>query len=305
MTPEPIPFPSPADLRRVGRGQVGDAIRLRIEQGSLLRLPERRAPRRPWLFVAAGASLAAGLAIGLLAVPVAPEPAAPLSMVEVLPRLEEVTTVDAPRTVSAGRHRLEVQAYSSVVVREAAGRIEVRLLGGTARFQVAPLRVDELFEVRTGRVVAQVVGARFEIADLPSCSLVAVDQGSVQVTDAQGRRDAVGAGERRTFCAPPAKLPDVDEPGTDEVREALVLVSSGKELERAAQLLSDYRAQHPDGVFAEEALFHLCIIDLRLARVPQAAELSEAFAQRFPNSPRARTLADLVRRAGAAGSESR
>jgi ferric-dicitrate binding protein FerR (iron transport regulator) len=143
----------------------------------------------------------------------------------------------------------------------------------------------------------QVVGTRFQVTSLPSCTVVAVEEGKVQVTDAEGRSDAVASGERRTFCAPPAKIAMDDEPGTEQIREALVLVSSGKDLERAARMLAEYREQHPDGVFAEEALFHLCVIDLRLSRVQQAAELSEAFARRFPNSPRARTLADLVRRA--------
>src|SRR5690606_34496484 len=110
---------------------------------------------------------------------------------------------------------------------------ELRLLAGEATFEVEPLGPGEGFRVRTDEVLVEVVGTRFTVRAQERCSEVLVAQGRVRVSTVRGAGRILGVGAEERFCPQAAS--------DSLLREALLLVSSGKELERAAELLIRYR----------------------------------------------------------------
>src|SRR5690606_2684178 len=150
------------------------------------------------------------------------------------------------------------------------------------------------FRVATAAALVEVVGTRFTVAIEDGCTWVAVSEGAVRVTPASSDIDELGAGSRRTYCGAGAGpgLGAEETPEADErwVREALVQVSSGRDLARATPLLERYLVHHGDGVFAEDAMFHLALLYRGHGRAADAARLIDRFLERFPRSARAGRL---------------
>ncbi|MBI5545250.1 MAG: FecR domain-containing protein [Deltaproteobacteria bacterium] len=303
--------PNEEELRRLGSGAIDPGTAARITHHSMQRLP--RGSPVPWAqtIALASASLCAGLLVSFLALRSDP-PSREVTPLAPALASSSPTTATAGMVIAAGeesrdatilRHLVQVAPHASVrVERAAAGQVELSVLKGSSRFAVEHLREHEGFRVRVGTVLIEVVGTRFDVATDGICSVVGVSEGRVRVTSG-GVREAVSQGERKTFCPPESVRHGLsahpgDEPGTELVREALVLISAGKELEEAATLLERYRSEHREGVFAEDALFHLCILELRRANAARARELAAEFRRRFPNTTRNETLDKLLKHVG-------
>jgi hypothetical protein len=122
-----------------------------------------------------------------------------------------------------------------------------------------------------------------------------VTKGKVKVIQ-EGIDRFMSADEKLTFCPTLFTQTDPFLEGQREVREALILVSRGTDLSRAARMLSNYLSQHRGGVFEQEALFHLCLTRIRLGQRDRAEELAHTFIRRFPHNERSRRLGELFRK---------
>jgi ferric-dicitrate binding protein FerR (iron transport regulator) len=269
-------------LRRLGRARPPAAVEARIVRGALARMERRTAPRwHPAAWTVAAAA-AAAIALAVI-VPTAGEGPA-------VPAIAAGSTLAAdagPASFSLGNHRVAVAPAGRVLVERLQGRsADLRLQDGEATFEVEPLAAGEAFRVFTERATVEVVGTVFTVAEDGTCTRVAVERGKVRASGTDGAVRLLGAGEAARFCA--GEVPaGVALPGEARVREAIRLLAQNRELERAADLLASYRAEFPDGVFEEEALFHLCRIEAQLGRTDQAARLADEFVARFPESARA------------------
>ncbi|HEY0839749.1 MAG TPA: FecR family protein [Vulgatibacter sp.] len=239
-------------------------------------------------------SFAAGLATVAAGVFVLSDVQAPEAAPLVAEAGDSIHSAEAPTSLAVGRHRVLVAPGGSVRVEHAEPNTsELRVEDGLAHFEVEHLSPGQSFKVRTDQVLVEVVGTRFSVEATGSCSEVTVDEGRVRVGFGRGERTYLGAGESRRFCGDPAGTA-----GAPLLREALVLLSGGQELERAAGLLAEFRAGQPDRVLDEEALYHLCIVKARLGRADEARALADEFMESYPGSERAERLGQWL--AGAA-----
>lgn len=241
---------------------------------------ERRNPGRSsfrLILAGAGALAAAGVVwVGVSQRPIQGE--------ALLAAGDSIRGVEGPTTFAVGPHRVLVEPGGSLHVEHAEPNVsELRVEGGRALFEVESLAPGQSFKVRTDQVLVEVVGTRFAVEAAGGCSGVAVEEGRVRITDGRGAQVFLGAGESRRFCGNPAA-----EAGL--LREALVLLSGGEELERAAGLLTRFRAGHPDAVLDEEALYHLFLLRARLGQPDEARALAGEFLERYPASDRAERL---------------
>jgi hypothetical protein len=298
-------MPTGEDLNRIGSAPVPASARDRIVRASMQRLAAPRRSIALWYFVPAAVSLAIGIAIGFFVIwpdkspsrevaheIVAPKPPPPAAK-PVEPSLAGTTllAVDAPRDYGVGPHVARVFAKAKVRVERDDGKhFEIRIVEGASGFAVRHLGAEESFQVRVGPALVEVVGTKFEVETVGACGMVSVSEGRVRVTVGNAI-EFVGKGERRVYC--PDASPDSKEPGAELVREALVALSSN-ELARAETLLKRSLADSPDGPFAEEALFHLCMLELRLQRPDEARSLFLDFKRRFPKSEQVQTLEKLL-----------
>ena len=277
-------------LRQLAGKQAPADVERRIVEGALA----RRTPAFAWGKAFVGLALAgaatAAVVIGLrvdtptpVPLPVAAGPEAPAA-----------GSVREAGTFAVGPHRVEVASGGSVRFASVdPGAAEFRVEHGSAVFDVEKLAPGESFRVRTDQVLVEVVGTRFEVGADGDCSSVSVTEGRVRVTQPNGV-SYLTVGESGRYCAPT----DRDRTSGDAlVRDALVLVSGGRELQRAAALLEQYRTEHPGGALEEEALFHLTLVKARLGDAAGAERLAASFRQRFPDSPRAQRLDEWLARA--------
>lgn len=265
-------------------GREPDAAALgRILRGARAGAPKRRRKRIPLLGGLALAGAAAAAAY-LSLLPAAPTPFAP-----------RAGALAEGGRYELGPHRLEVDADGALrfqAIDSSAARLRVER--GAARFQVAKLAPGDSFHVRTDQVLVEVIGTRFEVRAEGPCSGVAVEEGQVQVTGPAGVTRSLRAGESDRFCTPAGSLLPAGLPPEAMVREALVLVSRGAELERAASLLARYRVEHPGGAFEEDALFYLALVKAQLGHAPAAEQLVRSFEREFPTSARKQKLHQLL-----------
>lgn len=282
MNPETYEPVEPERLRRLGQARPSAAVEARIVRGTFARM-ERRASRRwmPALVTAAAAAAAAVTFVVARPTPVDGPAVATIGAGSAL------VADGAARTYALGDHAVEVAPASRVTVERLEGRAALlRLEKGEASFEVAPLSGDERFRVVAGHASVEVVGTRFTVRDEADCTVVAVTRGKVRAAGREGTGRFLGAGETARFCAAdPAVAAAL--PGEAGVREAIRLLTEGRELDRAAELLGRYRSAYPDGVFQEEALYNLCRIEAQLGNDDRAAALADEFVARFPGSARA------------------
>ncbi len=276
-------------LRSLSDARPSPAAERRMVARALASMPHGK-PARRWILrplaVAGGLAAVAALftVLALPGIREAPSPHPQLAATTEPGTGSVRQAVDQPTSFTVGAHSVHIDVHGSLRVEHAeANAIDLRVVQGRAYFEVEPLGPGQSFKVRTEQVLVEVVGTRFSVESRGRCSVVAVEEGRVRVTDHRGNRDHLSAGNQRQFCS------DGDA-AAELLREALVLVSQGRELERAARLLSRYRADHPGGVLEEEALFHLCLVKARLGETSAALELADEFRQRFPGSDRAERL---------------
>jgi transmembrane sensor len=284
MNPETYEPLEPERLRRLGQARPSAAVEARIVRGAFARM-DRRSSRR-WLPALVATAATATAALAFLATRPAPDGPAVAAIGE-----GSALVADAePRAFALAGHRIEVGPASRVLVERVAGKaVNLRLERGEASFEVEPLSGGERFRVATGHATVEVVGTRFTVRDDGACTQVSVARGKVRAGGTDGEAKLLGAGESARFCAGAAVAGPATAalPGEAQVREAIRLLAEGRELPRAAALLGQYRQEFPDGVFQEEALFHLCRIEAQLGRADEAAKLADEFVARFPASARA------------------
>jgi ferric-dicitrate binding protein FerR (iron transport regulator) len=283
-----------AQLRRIyGRAVPPAEVEQQIAAGALARAAR---PSRGW-----------GLRLGLVAAGVA---VVAVVLVWVWPRQPApadvgaggLAPVTAPAAIQAGdkgkrlvvgQHEVQLAPQTRVrLVRSAPDGTELVLESGKARFLVKP-RAGR-FRVRAGPLLVEALGTDFSVEARGACGRVEVARGTVRVTVGQQKVQLV-AGQARTFC-PKVARPSKPLGGEAEVRQALGILASGKDLEKAARLLGSYLEQHPGGAFEQEALFHLCAVEMRLGHHDRAQRLAATFAQKYPGSRRAQRLRELVSR---------
>ena len=264
-------------LRSLAGARPPRSAEARIVAGAL----ERRAPKRssPWALLAGAGAVAAAFALSINVSERSTPTDAPL-----VASGDSVRGGDMPTAFAVGPHRVLVDPGGSLHVEHAEPDVsELRVENGRASFHVQHLAEGQSFKVRTEQVLVEVVGTRFSVEAAGVCSEVAVEEGRVRITDDKGVQVFLGAGESRRFCGDPAT-----EAGL--LREALVLLSGGRDLEKAAGLLTRFRAEHPDAVLDEEALYHLFVVKARLGEGGEAKALAGEFLQRYPGSDRAERL---------------
>lgn len=283
--------PGTLALRSLAGSEPSMAVRQRIVAGAVDRKNKRPLMARAFIGLAlAGAATAAvvvALRVDTVPAPIDGRAVAPV-----------VASVDAPApgsvrsegTFAVGPHRVIVAPGGSVLFESTGSDTRLRVEKGSARFEVEHLQAGESFQVRTGQVLAEVVGTRFAVAADGACSSVSVAEGRVKVTEENGGIRSLGVGEEGRFCRSDAPARAAADEGEGLVREALVLVSRGQDLEKAASLLARYRQDFPGGAFQEEALFHLTLVKAKLGANGEAAALAREFARAFPQSERTEKL---------------
>ena len=282
-----------APLRMLrAEGAMPAEVQQRIVRGSLQRVARRRRQKKLfWLAAPCAAAAVAGLVVWLARDPGrsaevdAPGMAATLTPT---PAAVHVTSADAQR-LALGAHRVDIAPHSRVEVMPSQGAdVDLVLTDGKVELEVDPLPAGHGFRVATSAALVEVVGTRFTVALEDGCTWVAVSEGVVRVTPANGDLDQLRAGARRTYCS--AAAAESPEAGERWVREALVQVSTGRDPARATALLERYLAHHAEGVFAEDAMFHLGMLYREQGRRADASRLVQRFLERFPNSSRAERL---------------
>lgn len=232
-----------------------------------------RPAARPWYLPAPGwrtaALVAAALAVAIAAIWLArPAP-------------------EAGDVLAIGAHRVTRTATADVeVARRTTDDTLVRLERGEARFEIAPLAAGEAFRVHTPELEVEVVGTAFTVASAAGCSDVRVEEGRVRVAAGPASRLLI-AGESMRHCAAAA---EAAAPGEAMIREAQRHMLDPAGAADAIVLFDRYAATWPDGIFLEEALFHLAFAHRAAGDEPAAAAAAARFVERFPHSRRAERL---------------
>ncbi len=189
--------------------------------------------------------------------------------------------------LTVGPHRVTRAETAEVeVTRRTRDDTLVRLERGEASFDVAPLGDGEAFRVQTPELEVEVVGTAFTVHSAARCSTVEVSEGKVRVSAGRASR-LLTAGERMRHCAAAAEN---TAPGEALIREAQRHLLDPAGAPQAIALFDRYAAAHPDGVFLEEALFHLAFAHRAAGDEAAAAAAAERFVERFPRSRRAARL---------------
>lgn len=114
---------------------------------------------------------------------------------------EESQQIDVPKharaVVSLGRDALGIDGDSHLRL-ESATHADTRIVlnRGVVTCGVAPRKQGERFWVTAGDVRVRVVGTRFSVRRVPGKTTVAIDEGRVEVSLADGDRHLVGAGDQ-------------------------------------------------------------------------------------------------------------
>lgn len=300
MMHDPLEHTPLPQLRAMAGKQPSVAARSRIIAGARERTVTREAHPLRRLFL--GAALAGAAAVALVVTgPLSGTLEGPSDSPS--PNVAETTaaTLDTVASVgnySIGPHRVQIDADSRLHFHRVDPRaVRIGLEEGRATFSVDKLGGGDTFEVRTDQVLVQVVGTRFTVVSSGACSEVIVEEGRVRVLSPTEEPNVLGAGDSGRFCEPTQRGTTGSDPlsqGESLIRDALVLVSQGRDLDRAAHLLGRYWTEYPEGPFVEEALFHLALVKARLGFADEARHLAQTFERSFPESPRADKLHRMI-----------
>lgn len=259
-----------AALAALRDARAPDATARRIVDAALAERPRRRTP---WIL---GGFAVAAAAAGFTLMITRPAP-------------------PSADRVEVGAHTVTRAPDADVeVVRRRSDDTLIRLEKGSAEFTVAPLAAGESFRVRTAEVEIEVVGTAFRVTTVEGCSTVEVTEGRVRVSAGQAS-SLLGAGERLEHCA---TATEAAVPGEKTMLSAQRLMLEPDGGRRAAELFEQYIARHPNGVFVEEARFHLAFALRAAGDEAAATAAAAAFLERFPESRRAGRLSDAFPTAG-------
>lgn len=311
--------PSPHDSKEVfaqmRQAEPSRAAQQRIVQGALSRLARQR---QRWVFPMALAGAAAAVLVLALQVLISSRSGlgGPAGVTQTLqPRQEPLAgtvwrTKATTRRILLGRHRLELAIDTQARLAPANDNITVTRIvvdRGSATFIVAPLDQGRTFRVDTPHARVVVKGTRFSVKVQQRCTRVAVSTGAVLVA-VRGNQRPLGrlvSGQSRVICTnhesqevqPPGE--PAPSSGTDreqELQQALRLLLAGRDLRRVERILSNYLQEQPDGVFAEDALFHLIFVKNRLGETNHARSLAKRFLAHFPHRERARRVGGWLKK---------
>jgi transmembrane sensor len=185
------------------------------------RLDKRRVALRAALASAALVTVLAALVVGLRL------RSAPHAETSAQRPAERVTPPGVIRLREGSEIRSAPAEAEVRVVEEAASRVVVEQVRGSARYAVVPVP-ERTFEVRSGTVTVRVVGTEFTVERRTDGTRVEVVRGKVSVSWGTGEPEALlAAGESGLFppprAAPPvadvAAAPEADTPATGQ-REA-------------------------------------------------------------------------------------
>lgn len=289
------------ELRTLSRSQPPEAVRRRIVEGARLRTLDKAEHPLRRIFVGVALAGAATAALVVTTLTGTMEPGHHIDSAR--PGHDSVVatlaSVGTGGRYSVGPHRVEIENQGRLFFEAVdPGSVRIRLEAGQATFDVEKLDGGDTFEVRTEQVLVQVVGTRFSVASVGGCSEVKVEEGRVRVLSPTAEPSTLGAGEAGRFCESGGRPGSLDLDPTTQgeglVREALVLVSQARDLDRAAHLLDRYRVEYPNGPFVEEALFHLTLVKARLGFEEEAHDLARTFDRSFPGSPRTEKLQRMI-----------
>jgi hypothetical protein len=215
----------------------------------------------------------------------------------------KVPQVPAPSVLA---HQIEPGPQAALTTLQEGPRTRLRLTAGSARFTVARLLPNEAFVVETPWAEVAVLGTQFSVTVAGDCTEVQVLEGRVSVVPTgAGAPSVLTATQRRSVCKPapvvaqmptsaaPASVAPVLDgmvPGQAAVYEGMRLFKAGRDLPRAAELLSGYAQAHPEGAFLEEALFYWSEVTFKRGQEAEARRLAERFLVRFPKGYRADRL---------------
>lgn len=187
--------------------------------------------------------------------------------------------------VSTGAHlRVERATPENVALVLTAGRIAAN---------VRPLAAGRSFEIRSPHGTVRVVGTRF-VVEVSDCTYVSVSKGAVLLEGTSEKEAArVSAGQQRALC-PHEEPPLADDHGRSWVREAMGLITRGEDPDTATRLLERYLDTYPNGLFAEEATFHLVFLLEGRGHRREAASMARRFLATFPDSRRSAELQRLL-----------
>jgi TolA-binding protein len=225
-----------------------------------------------------------------------------------------------------GKHVLSVGSDSDLRLESLRPKdLRFRLERGTVTMTVSPLGRDGRLTVLAGDLSVQVVGTVFSVERKEACSRVSVRSGRVAITYRE-LSGTVSAGESREFCPEakpavataqppkPAALIDavtaspspsvqtvetprkvaypeskgpVTQPMSDEERLFRDATRSQGDAWGRARKLQDYLVHFPDGLFSEDALFHLVRLSYADGNSAEVVRLSEQFLGRRRQGRRA------------------
>ena len=193
-------------------------------------------------------------------------------------------TLDEPVEFALGPHRATLSPQSRANFQQTSpDNVQIALLQGQIALSVAPLAQGQRFAITTPQTQVEVLGTAFSVTLEEDCTKVVVTEGRVWLKDQR----TLKAGEQGQVC-------DVQDNGEAQVQEALELIAKGASPERPIALLEDYRTKHPDGVFLEEALFHLGVLHLKQGALEPARAMHKALSAR--GSVKAKLLGRLLQK---------
>jgi transmembrane sensor len=240
----------------------------------------RARQRRALVASGGGALLALGLAFWLLRGPGA-APSAPLARLPVSPAAQDRALPAAQQLLLPDGSKLRLLAADSdvAVVESEPQRIALRVRAGRARFEVQP-EAGRAFEVRTARVVFEVLGSVFEIDENVERTWLHVEAGQV-VALLPDRRQVLEAGQEATFSAP------LREPAVRalEGESGRKLATRARKSAAPSQAGSGWREHAERGDFKEA--FPLLPEPDAIERMDVAELLLAADAARLSGHPRA------------------
>ncbi len=277
-------------LARLSRARPSASVEARIVAGAEARLQAGRTGRS-FGWRAAGGVLA-GLACVAVAVAVWLGVG---STARHSPAPRWVQTDAESARIRIGSHRVQIDARSKVQVAPApSGGARLELAEGSVECRVEPLPEGATFSVRAPQATVTVVGTRFRVRANGACTQVQVSEGRVQVAPDRSPVRTVDAGGSVRICYDddPSSEPAPAPPAVSEaerMREALGKLAA-KDLEGARRGFAAYLEAHPEGAFAEDALFHQARLELSLGRPEEARRLLDALRNRFPASRRVKAL---------------
>jgi len=192
------------------------------------------------------------------------------------------------------QHYVSVRPRTRLEIEPAApGSARLRLERGEVDCLVEPLAEGADFVVRTPQTEVRVVGTQFHVEVRGPCTSVAVRRGVVAVGD-----ERLEAGASTEVCdrPPAADATELEALGEDELMRRAMDAVAGGDHAAAEAWFQRYRREHPEGAYVEDALFQEAVAASRRGAEDRVRSLVQQMKARYPESPRLKTLEELLRK---------